>query len=421
MAFLVASDALAAVSRGHALNDGLQGLWRAWPALPAGTRGAVQDLLYGCLRDFGRGRHLLAGLIDRPLDEARIEALLLLALHRLEARLEQAHTIVDQAVEAAARIARGRLKGLVNGVLRNALRQWPELLARADGDPQARYRHPLWWQLLVKRAHPNDWETVLTANNTHPPMALRLNRRRTTLAAYSAQLEAAGLRWRALGEHALLLEQPCPVGRLPGFSEGLVSVQDWGAQQAPQLLDLSRGQRVLDACAAPGGKTAHLLETTDISLVALELVEARARRVEENLARLGLTAELRTADCRDLEAWWDGRPFDRILADVPCSASGVARRHPDIKWLRREEDVAGFATQQAEILAALWQVLAPGGKMLYLTCSLFPEENARQMARFAAGLRDCRRVRLADGSFEQQWLPTAEHDGFYFALLEKVA
>lgn len=421
LSLLVASDALSAVTRGHALNDGLQGLWRAWPDLLPATRGAVQDLLYGSLRDFGRGQALLGRLLERPLDEPRVEALLLLALHRLETRPDSAHTVVDQAVEAAARIARGHFKGLVNGVLRNALRQWGELMASAARDPLAHHRHPLWWQQALKRAYPDSWQAILAANNTHPPMALRVNRRRIDTEAYCASLTAAGLHWRRLGDHALLLDPPCPVSRLPGFAEGLVSVQDWGAQQAAGLLDLADGQRVLDACAAPGGKTAHLLEQADVDLLALELLDSRSQRVRDNLARLGLTAPVRSVDCRDVAQWWDGRPFDRILADVPCSASGVARRHPDIKWLRREEDVAGFATQQAEILTALWQVLAPGGKMLYLTCSLFPEENARQIARFAAAHKNCRRARFADGALEQQWLPTAEHDGFYYALLEKTA
>lgn len=418
-ALLVASDGLAAVLKGYALNDGLLGLWKTWPELTPGTRGAVQDLLYSTLRDYGRGSAMLASLLSRPLDEPRVEALLLIALHRLEARPDTAHTVVDQAVEAAAHLADGRLKALVNGVLRNALRQWDSLIAALRSQPVAHWRHPDWWIRAARRHHPEHWEALLAGNNTHPPMSLRINPRRGTAAEYTALLDEAGIAHQTLGPLALQLDTPVPVATLPGFAEGRVSVQDWGAQQAAALLDLADGQRVLDACSAPGGKTAHLLESAAIDLLALELEPRRTQRVRDNLERLGLNARVLTTDCRRVADWWDGQDFDRILADVPCSASGVARRHPDIKWLRREEDIAAFATVQAEILEALWQVLAPGGKMLYLTCSVFPEENGRQVARFAASRKNCRRARLPDGSLEKQWLPCAQHDGFYFALLEK--
>ncbi len=192
------------------------------------------------------------------------------------------------------------------------------------------------------------------------------------------------------------------------------------AQRAAALLDLHEGQRVLDACAAPGGKSAHILETADVALTALDSSPVRAQRISENLARLGLAAEVKASDCRKLDAWWDGRPFERILADVPCSASGVVRRNPDIKWLRRSDDIPRFAAQQAEILEALWQTLAPGGKMLYATCSVFAEENGDQITAFAARHPDCRRLPIA-GQLDCQYLPCAEHDGFFYALLEKPA
>lgn len=420
-AFWVASDGLAAVLKGYALNDGLLGLWRSYPDLSPATRGATQDLLYGTLRNYGRGHALLGHLLSKKLEEPRIEALLLIALNRLEARPEQSHTIVDQAVEVAARLADGRLKALVNGVLRNALRQWDGLLAKLDADTSALWRHPAWWVKAVQTQHGQTWQAILDGNNTHPPMSLRINPRRSSLADYSNELNAAGLSFSVRGPLAVQLEQPCPVAQLPGFSEGRVSVQDWGAQQAAQLLDLKDGLRVLDACAAPGGKTSHILELAQVQMLALELDESRTQRIRDNLSRLGLSAEVRTDDCRHIEKWWDGQPFDRILADVPCSASGVARRHPDIKWLRRPEDVAAFATVQAEILHSLWQALAPGGKMLYLTCSLFKEENGQQLERFTAQHPDSRRAPFADGSIEIQWFPNAHHDGFYFALLEKMA
>jgi len=421
MALTVAGDAVGYVRNGHALNDGLTALWRHYPDLPPATRGAAQDMIYGTLRDYGRGELMLSRLLQQPLTEPTIDGLLRVALHRLEVRADTAHTVVDQAVEAAARIARGGLKGLVNGVLRNALRQWDSLIAAADHDEEASLRHPKWWIAKLRHASPETWREQLLAANTHPPMSLRINRRKTTMAAALELLESAGHEVRQIGEFSFHVEKPVPVASLPGYTEGLLSVQDWGAQQAATLLDLHDGQRVLDACAAPGGKTAHMLESADVQVTALDSDSGRARRVEEQLARLDLTATVKTADCRQTQGWWDGRPFDRILADVPCSASGVARRHPDIKWLRQADDVARFATQQAEILDALWPTLAVGGKMLYVTCSIFAEENSLQIARFASRHADCQRIAFADGLLEARWLPGPEHDGFYFALLQKHA
>jgi 16S rRNA (cytosine967-C5)-methyltransferase len=421
MSLTVAGDAIGYVRNGHALNDGLNALWRHYPDLPPATRGAAQDMIYGTLRDYGRGEFLLGKLLQQPLTEPTIDGLLRVALHRLEVRADTAHTVVDQAVEAAARIARGGLKGLVNGVLRNALRQWDTLIAAADRDEEASLRHPKWWITRLRKTSPENWREQLLAANTHPPMSLRVNRRKTSMAAALSLLHDTGIEARQLGEFALRVAKPVPVASLPGFANGLLSVQDWGAQQAAMLLDLRDSQRVLDACAAPGGKTAHMLELADVQVTALDADAARAQRVTEQLARLALSATVKAVDCRQTQSWWDGRPFDRILADVPCSASGVARRHPDIKWLRQADDIAGFATQQAEILEALWPTLAVGGKMLYVTCSIFAEENSLQVARFASRHADCQRLAFADGSLEARWLPGPEHDGFYFALLQKHA
>jgi 16S rRNA (cytosine967-C5)-methyltransferase len=379
--------------------------------LDAALRPAVLDLGFNTLRDYGRGDFLLGRLLARPLDHAPTRALLLVALARLERRPEEAHTLVDQAVTAAAK----RFKGLANAVLRNFLRRRDELLAAADGDEVARWRHPRWWLDALQAAYPAGWQAIAAAGNGHPPMCLRFNRRRPAEADFPG---------RRLDDAALLLDRPVPVERLPGFHVGQVSVQDWGAQQAARLLDARDGMRVLDACAAPGGKTAHLLERADLDLTALELEAARARRITANLDRLGLSATVRVADAACPEDWWDGRPFDRILADVPCSASGVVRRHPDIKWLRRATDVAGFARTQARILDALWPMLAPGGKMLYCTCSVFPPENGEQVCAFLARHPDARRLPTGgeeNEAYQMQWqlLPAAEHDGFFYALLEK--
>jgi 16S rRNA (cytosine967-C5)-methyltransferase len=265
----------------------------------------------------------------------------------------------------------------------------------------------------LQLAWPKDWQRIAEAGNHPPPMALRVNLRKTTPAAYLAELEKAGIAARIEGETAILLTSPQAVERLPGFADGLVSVQDPGAQRAAALLDLVAGSRVLDACAAPGGKTAHLLERSDLNLLALDLKPSRCRRIEENLLRLGLTANIKVADCIKRDTWWDKEPFDAILADVPCTASGVVRRNPDAKWLRREEDIASFAATQARILDSLWIVLRPGGKFLYATCSVFPAENSQQIARFL------KRQPTARLSHQEQILPDAEHDGFFYALLEK--
>ena len=238
-------------------------------------------------------------------------------------------------------------------------------------------------------------------------------------------LEAAGLSHEKVGDSALALARAVPVERIPGFAEGLASVQDASAQQAAVLLDLHDGLRVLDACAAPGGKTAHILERADVDLTAVDHDAARLERIQSNLARLGLSARLICGDARTPDAWWDGRPFERILADVPCSASGVVRRHPDIKWLRRVEDVAAFAERQRDIIDALWQLLASDGKLLYATCSVFHEENEEQIARFLERHHDARRLILPGLDSNPrvpagQILPDATHDGFFYALLEKV-
>ena len=418
-ALLTSAELIAEVVGGTTLTDALARLWAARPATPAGVRGAILDLTYGTLRDYGRQDFILGKLLQKPLPEP-VQSLLRVALHRLAVRPDTAHTVVDQAVSAAANLIGGKFKGVANGVLRNALRQAGELAQAGDADMVAEHRHPPWWIRRLKNQYPQKWRAILAAGNTHPPMALRVNPLRASDDEVLADFAAAGITVKRLAPGTLLLEQPVSVTRLPGFAEGCLSVQDTGAQHAARHLDLDDGQRVLDACAAPGGKSAHILETADVALTALDTDPLRARRITDNLARLGLAANVKTSDCRKLDAWWDGRPFDRILADVPCSASGVVRRNPDIKWLRRSDDIPRFAAQQAEILEALWQTLAPGGKMLYATCSVFAEENGDQIAAFAARRPDCRRLPIA-GQLDCQYLPCAEHDGFFYALLEKTA
>lgn len=406
---LLAARVLAAVHAGKSLSEVLGVL----ASEPPPARAAAQEIAYGVLRRYGWGEFMLGRLIAKPLTHGETQALLLAALYRLDTRPDAPHTVVDQAVIASGELAGGVFKGLVNGVLRNYLRQRVELQAALANDEEARFQHPRWWLARLRRAYRDDWRSIVEAGNGQPPMTLRVNSRRGTVADYLGRLEAAGLSGRPVGRCGVILERPVAVDVLPGFLDGDVSVQDAGAQRAAELLAPSAGARVLDACAAPGGKSAHLLEQADIDLLALDIDGARTRRIEENLTRIGLRAEVKVADCSDVKSWWDGRPFDAILADVPCSASGVVRRHPDSKRLRRESDIRRFALMQSAILDALWPLLKPGGRLLYATCSVFPEENAGQIDAFLVRQPGAVRVR------EEQLLPQDEHDGFYYALLRK--
>jgi 16S rRNA (cytosine967-C5)-methyltransferase len=420
-ALAAAAALVARVAAGRSLSAELGRAGEDGIEPSAVSRAALVDLCYGTLRRYGRSQAIVAALSRRAgASDPLVEALLWCAFYALESGRYADYTVVDQAARACAALQRAGAKGYVNALLRGFLRSRPLIARRLADIPVARYQHPLWWIEKVRAAYPAGWEDLLAAGNAHPPMCLRVNARRSTPEAYAARLAADGIRARQIGTAALLLERPVPADRLPGFAAGEVSVQDAGAQRAAGLLDLRAGQRVLDACAAPGGKSAHVLESAEVALTALDIDSARCADVSRNLARLGLGAEVRTADCSAPETWWDGEPFDRILADVPCSASGIARRHPDIKWLRREADVAAFCAKQSGILDALWRTLAPGGKLLYVTCSVFPEENGAVIDAFAARTPEVRRARLPDGG-PAQLLPEAEHDGFFYALLEKPA
>ena len=405
-----AGDAVAQVRGGRSLADAL-----ARAPGDAGLRAAVQDLAYGTLRHLGLLDALLAELLRKPAKPA-LHALLLCALYQLRARPRSAHTTVDQAVRAVARLEPAA-KGLANAVLRNYLRQADALVARCNSET-AHYSYPQWWIERVRAAWPQDWEAVLNAGNLHPPMTLRVNRRRLSAAQYLARLAERGVKGELVGAQAILLERPLPIVSIPGFGAGEVSIQDAGAQLAAPLLDARAGMRVLDACAAPGGKAGHILELADCSLTALDSDPARVPRISDNLARLGFAARVVCGDCASPAAWSDGRLFDRILLDAPCTASGVVKRHPDIKWLRRESDIRRLAATQGQMLDALWQLLAPGGKLLYATCSVFPQENAQTIASFLGRNSGALRLPLA-GLEGGQLLPDARHDGFFYALLEK--
>jgi 16S rRNA (cytosine967-C5)-methyltransferase len=313
-----------------------------------------------------------------------------------------------------------KTSGLVNAILRGFLRNRAALLEQAAQQGEGRFSYPQWWIDELQTQYRERGAAVLEAGNRHPPMTLRVNQRRNSTPEYLALLNRHDLPARLIEPDALQLDKPLPVDKLPGFRDGLVSVQDAGAQYAAGLLDVHDGMRVLDACAAPGGKTAHILERAAARVVAVDHDAKRLLRVEQNLQRLGLTAQLLVGDAAEPDKWWDGVSFDRILADVPCSASGVVRRHPDIKWLRRRTDIAGFATQQLRILQALWRLLAQDGKLLYATCSVFDQENEQVIAAFMAQQSDAQRLAVSlDGDFGGQLLPDNQHDGFFYALLQK--
>ena len=396
-----------------------QNLNRVLAQQPEAGRATVQDISYGSLREYALLAALRDALLSNPLKDSVIAALLVVALRQLRTRPDATHTVVNEAVEAAA-ATQPWARGLVNGVLRSYLRQADALAATVIQKESVRWNYPQWWIDRLRVTYPQHWQAALAAGNQHPPMTLRVNQQHGSTAAYLELLRDAGVEATQTGEFALQLAQPIAVAQLPGFASGRVSVQDAGAQLAAPLLDLHDGQRVLDACAAPGGKTGHILETADVALTALDSDTARLQRVRENLDRLRLKATLASGDAAQPDTWWDGQSFDRILADVPCSASGVVRRHPDIKWLRRPDDIVHFAAQQAAMLPALWRCLARGGKLLYATCSIFPEENQRQVDAFLGRHEDARQLSLAGEWINPgQLLPNDQHDGFFYALLAK--
>ena len=407
-AFCDAARLLARVAAGKSLAEGT-------------LQGALLDLTHGTLRRYGRVQAIVRALSRRTEQDALVEALLWCSLYALESGRYAEYTVVDLAVRACTLLEKWPARSFVNALLRGYLRERGSIEARIGAEPEARYQHPGWWIDALRLAYPQDWERALVQGNTHPPMCLRVNRRRARLADFQEELAAAGMPSRRIDPDGLLLERPVAAERVPGFAEGRVSVQDAGAQRAARCLDIAPGQRVLDACAAPGGKSAHLLETEDLALTALDSDAARCAHLARNLERLGLAATLRVADATRLADWWDGTPFDRILADMPCTASGVARRHPDLKWLRRAADIPAFAQRQSAMLQVLWRALGPGGKLLYATCSVFPQENDAVVDAFVARSAGAAvRLPLPDGG-AAQGLPDDSRDGFFYALIQKQA
>ncbi|PLC48890.1 methyltransferase [Pollutimonas subterranea] len=433
---LASAQNVQAVLAGASLTDSLA-------ATPAPLRAASQAIAFHVMRRLGLVREIKQLLVQRTPPNALFDAVLLVSLALLDAAVEFAddaspdhvarrdvpvyavHTVVDQAVNAVAGQRKLQsYKGLLNATLRGFIRERNAILAQARQNPVAVFNHPKWWITQVRRAYPAQWQELLSAANRPGPMTLRVNARRSSVEKMLAELDAAGIQAMSPAPGAIVLSTPRPVQSVPGFEQGWWSVQDLAAQQAAQLLPVEPGMRVLDACAAPGGKMAHLLELADIELLALDSDAMRLERVEQNLHRLGLggaNVTMRCADAMDVNAWWDGRHFDAVLADVPCTASGVVRRHPDIRWLRRDTDIAKTAALQAGIVDALWQTVKPGGHLLYATCSIFPQEGEQQAAQFMARHADAVRKPAPGQLLPLASDPLLSSDGFFYALFAKKA
>lgn len=428
----MAAHLMVAIGEGYSLQQLLSQV-----NIEEAARPNVQRLTFDTLRHWGTTQYWINQHISQPPAEW-IQAVLCVALTQLLLNAENEFTLVNEAVLAVDN-NKPHAKGMTNAILRKFLRERDTWIIQAQSNEVAQYNHPQWWINTIKAQYPEDWQTILKINNSHPPMSLRVNAQKYTTTDYQKLLQKNNKlsQGNHLSEQALILETPCSVTELPEFEQGAVSIQDIGAQLSAQLLAPESGQRVLDACAAPGGKTAHLLELhPDLQLTAIEKDPIRADRIHANLERLQLNAHVIVTDANNVHQWWDGTPFDRILLDAPCSASGIVRRQPDIRWLRQEEDLVGLAQQQAALLRTMWKVLAPEGRLVYCTCSIFDSECEQVIHAFLAHTPNARRIypdqlKAAHGPQNKthhnapigQLLPNADtlnnHDGFFYAVLEK--
>ena len=420
---IIATDAVSKVLAGASLTVVLKELWRTHHTLSDQQRGAIQDISYGVLRFYGQLDTLLSLLLKKPIKKQDVRCLLLVGLYQLQYSKAASYAVVNYAVSASLSLSYGKgAKGLINAVLREFIRQRETLLITANIKEVGKYSHPQWWIDKLRNQYPRDYSAVLEESNQRPPMTLRVNQKKIGILEYLSQLNDHNFSAQVTSNNALILEHSVAVEKLPGFTAGMVSVQDAGAQLAAEFLDVHDGMRILDACAAPGGKSGHLLELADIDLTTLDNSPARLALVKQNFTRLAFKKyRIVCGDASTPQEWWDGKLFDRILADVPCSASGVVRRHPDIKWLRRPSDIAQFSSIQQKILNALWQTLARDGKLLYVTCSIFFEENKLQVEEFLLHHSDARIVPLPMvEALDGQLLPSSQHDGFFYTLLQKI-
>lgn len=415
------------VSLGRSASDAL-------PAVDVQLRPAVQALAFQVWRHYGRSRFLAAQLA-RKTPRPWVHAALCTGLALLADSSAESYddfTLVDQLVEAVKhRRSEMHQAAFVNACIRRYLRERTTLDTLAKDDLEARWNFPLWWIRRLQKDHPASWERILETSNLAGPMSLRVNQRTRTPNSYLTELEAAGLSGHLQGDSAVVLECAVPVQRLPGFAQGHVSVQDAGAQRAAELLlngfHHSAATRILDACAAPGGKTGHLLESSEAAVWAVEVDPIRAQRIKDNLQRLNLHAVVQCASLLDTDAWWDGKPFDLVLLDAPCTASGIVRRHPDVRWLRREADITALSQLQSQMLQKMWGLLRPGGRLLYCTCSIFTAEGSEQQMMFLRNNKDAQLLtspghllpRSATRAAVVDHNDRNDHDGFFYALFQK--
>ncbi|UUM30653.1 16S rRNA (cytosine(967)-C(5))-methyltransferase RsmB [Vibrio japonicus] len=412
------------VDKGHSLSNALPA---AQQKVRPRDHALLQEICFGALRYLPRLESIANELMDKPLKGKQrvFHHLILVGIYQLSFMRIPAHAAVGETVEGTKELKGPRLRGLINAVLRNYQRNQEELDAMAVSHDAGKYGHPSWLLKLLKESYPDQWEQIVEANNNKAPMWLRVNHQYHTRDEYQALLKNENIDSTAHSEanDALRLAVPCDVTTLPGFDKGWVSVQDAAAQLSINYLTPKDGELILDCCAAPGGKTAHILERTQgCEVVAIDCDETRLKRVHENLERLKLNAKVICGDARNPQDWWQGEQFDRILLDAPCSATGVIRRHPDIKWLRRGDDIAALAELQSEILDAMWQQLKPGGTLVYATCSITPQENKEQVKAFLTRTANAQLEGSDANNPGRQILPGEEGmDGFYYAILKKSA
>lgn len=424
----IAARIINQVTDGASLSDCLSD---ALPSIKDGRdRAFVQALCYGVCRFYTRLDVVLSFLLKKPMQakDSDVHALLLVGLYQIMEMRVPAHAAVAETVNATTSLKKPWARGFTNAILREYLRQQDHIKNEIKEDAEAEYAHPAWWIDEIAEAWPDNWQAILHENNAHPPFTLRVNKKNLTREAYVDELNKVDIKAKIIPEteQGLILDEPMQAEELLGFARGDVSVQDGAAQLAATLLDLAPNMRVLDACAAPGGKLMHILELEpNLVAIAVEKDKTRIASIKENLTRLNLQAECICADVGNVKAWWDGQPFDRILLDAPCSASGVVRRHPDIKLLRQPNDIAAFAREQLRLLNALWPLLKPNGLLVYATCSIFPEENVRVLEQFFATHPDAVEKKISatwgvECAIGRQIL-TGMHnmDGFYYACIKQ--
>ena len=382
----------------------------------------IKDMVYGAIRDLGKSNFYINKLVKNKIENRCLEALLHIVLFQITHERSNVFTLVNEAVEAAKKIDHKK-SAFINAVLRNFLRNKDNLQQELKEDKSAVYSYPNWWIEKVKNQYPQNWRDILLIGNQRPPLTLRINLKKIDVNKYSTILDEHGIDHTLVGGECLIINKPLGVDKIPGFLEGKVSIQDFGAQLAAHLIDLKKDHKVLDACSAPGGKACHMLELNSIELLAIESDKQRTIKIQENIDREGLKATILNDKLCSQNEWWNKEYFDRILLDVPCSASGIVRRHVDIKWLRRINDFKSFGDNQLSLLRSAWPLLKENGKLLYVTCSIFEEENRDVIEKFKLGLDNVSELNINFPSnivhIKNQILPSDNHDGLFYALLQK--